>query len=936
MKKTIFSVLMLVMGFVSMVAQQFTPLPIMPGCKSGVLPNGLTYYVMHNEEPQGRANFYIAQKVGSTLEKPEQLGLAHFLEHMAFNGTTHYPGKAMLDYLQSKGIRFGEDINAYTDFDETVYNIDNVPTSDTALMDSVLLAICDWSNGILLETDEINAERGVIQEEWRGRRDAGNRHYEVLLKNAYQEYQYQRMPIGLMDVVMNFEPDVLRSYYKEWYRPDQQGIIIVGDFNVDEMEQKVINLFSQNVMPENPTPRTYPEISDNEEPIFVTFEDPEFKQAVGRLIFKMDRTPFEYRNTVEAYINDSLVEAMIQTVLNDRLTEYSQNPDCPYAYAGVFFDNFIVAHQKEALYVTVVPKGNNTAECMGAAMKIIAQALKGGFNSTEFDRARTNVLSNYERIYNNRKKLTNSQIGTELCRLFIDNVPAPGIEVEYELAQQVLNSIPLEYFNQMIAGILTPNNQVFDIFQPKQEGYTLPTREEVVPMVEQIIAADYEPVVEEAITEPFISKMRKPGKIKSEKFNEEWGTTDFTLSNGVKVIVLPTDYSDDQIVLKAFRKGGKQEYKADQAANVLLMDNVVETAKLGNFDQNTLRKYLAGNHAYLTYTVGSTTHTLNGSSTVKDLPTLMELVYAYFCELHPDKVTYDISIEQARPMLANQESNPESAFMRKRDQVRYGNNPLMNPMDVATLDAAQYDVMFDMAKKSMANAADYTFVIVGKVDIATLKPLLEKYIASLPSKGKPGKSVVKTPINIVEGVEMVEFQKPMETPSVMAWGGYSGSNLPYTVENDIMVSLMGSIIQQVYTATLREEEGGSYSPGAAAFMSPLLGKWELVSLIQTNSEQKDKILDRADKEIRNVLQNGAKPEMFNNVREALLNQYDINLRKNGSWVDYLQMKELGFDEYHGYRQALENLTLEKFNDFLRNVYDDKNRYQVVMEGVAVE
>ncbi len=324
-------------------AHQLTPLPLDPKVKHGVLPNGLNYYIMHNEMPKERANFYIAQKVGSTLETEEQLGLAHFLEHMAFNGTTHYPGKNMLNYLQSKGIRFGADINAYTAFDETVYNINNVPTTDKPLMDSVLLVLRDWSCDLLLEEAEIDAERGVIQEEWRQRNDASTRMYTQILPQIYKEYQYQQMPIGKMEIVMNFKPEALRAYYKKWYRPDQQGIVIVGDFDVDEMEKKVIEMFTSIPMPENAAPRVYPTVSDNEEPIYVTFSDPELRMPRTTISIKSEKVPFEYRNTQEIYINDDIVKMIIQNLINNRLADASHEPGCTYSQAGVYFGDFYVS-----------------------------------------------------------------------------------------------------------------------------------------------------------------------------------------------------------------------------------------------------------------------------------------------------------------------------------------------------------------------------------------------------------------------------------------------------------------------------------------------------------------------------------------------------------------------------------------------------------------
>ncbi|MDE7419143.1 MAG: insulinase family protein, partial [Muribaculaceae bacterium] len=465
--KRLTSLATLLLMFVVAFAQQMqiTPLPLKPEVKTGVLPNGLTYFILHNEQPKERANFYIAQKVGSTLETQEQLGLAHFLEHMAFNGITHYPGKDMLNYLQSKGIRFGADINAYTAFDETVYNIDNVITTDKPLMDSVLLVIRDWCDGILLEESEIDAERGVINEEWRSRSDAQNRMYTAILPQIFKEYQYQQMPIGKMEVVMNFKPETLRAYYKKWYRPDQQGIFIVGDFDADEMEKKVKDLFSTVVMPENAAPREYVEVSDNEKPIYVHFEDPELRNTTVMTFFKQDKMPWEMRNSVEGYMTEALIQTVLVKMIQDRLDEYSTNPECPYAGAQVFIDDFLVAATKDAFAIYVVPT-DDILTAYNAAMGIVARACKTGFTQSELERATSVLLNGYEKSFNEKDKTYNSTYARELIRHFIENEPTPGIETELQLAKQMLPMIPVDVYNQIAAEMLTAENQVIVISQP--------------------------------------------------------------------------------------------------------------------------------------------------------------------------------------------------------------------------------------------------------------------------------------------------------------------------------------------------------------------------------------------------------------------------------------------------------------------------------------
>ena len=922
----------LLLMFVCAFAQQITPLALKPGVKSGKLPNGLSYYILHNEQPKDRANFYIAQKVGSTLETQEQLGLAHFLEHMAFNGTTHYPGKDMLNYLQSKGIRFGADINASTGFDETIYNINNVITTDKPLMDSVLLVIRDWCDGILLEEAEIDAERGVINEEWRSRNDAGTRMYTTILPQIFDEYQYQQMPIGKMEVVMNFKPEVLRAYYKKWYRPDQQGIVIVGDFDADEMERKVQELFSTVAMPENAAPREYVEISNNEKPIYVHFEDPELKSTTVMTFFKQDKTPWEMRNSVEGYMMESLLQTVLVKMIQDRLSEYSMSPECPYAMAQVFMGDFLVAATKDAFAVYVIPK-DDILTAYKSAMGVIARACKTGFSSSELERATSELLSGYEKSYNERDKTYNGAYGMELVRHFTKNEPMPGIETELQLAKQLLPMFPVDVYNQVAQQLLTPENQVIVVSQPLNEKTNVLQEADVISALESTLNDSYEAYVDEVITEPLIEKLPAAGSVKSTGKNDAMGTTEFTLSNGVKVILKTTDFKADEIRLSAFRKGGKQAYSKDQAANVLMVNDAVELSKLGNFDVNMLRKYLAGKTVSLGFSVNNYTDMLEGSSSVKDFGSLMELVYAYFTELNPDEVTYQSKIDQVIPMYEAQDQLPEMIFSRNLSKTLYGDNPLMAPVDASVLKAANYSEMLAMAKAALSNAADYTFIFVGNIDEATLRPMLEQYIATLPSAGKASDYKVVSDINLVSGKHQNKYDQQMQSPITSVYNVYSGTNLKWNVKNDIMVDLMGDVLDMVYIETLREDEGGTYGAHVGASYNFANNIWQLNYYYQTAADKLDRLEVRADKELQSLLKDGAKADHFNKCKEAAIKQYEINSKTNGYWAGSIMSAERGANTYAGYIETLQSLTLDEFNKFLKSVYDGKNEIEVIQVGL---
>lgn len=942
MFKKLLCALTVISGAFSMTAQDFpdasmlTPLPLNPKVKSGVLPNGLSYYILHNEEPKGKANFYIAQKVGSTLEEPYQLGLAHFLEHMAFNGTTNYPGKSMLDYLQSKGIRFGADINAYTYYDETVYNINNVSTSDVNLMDSVLLVLHDWSNGILLEESEIDAERGVIREELRMREDGMERMRKAVFKQIFQEFPYQHTVGGDVDIIMTFKPEVIREYYKKWYRPDQQGIIIVGDFDADLMETKVKDLFSKIEMPKDAPKRTYTEVSDNKEPIYVFFSDPELNQARTTITFKSEKIPFEIRNTVEMYVGDNMIKQIISSLMNKRLDEYSLSPDCDYSNAGVYFSDFYNASTKDAFNIVAIAK-NNSIKAVEDALSVVVRACKTGFTETEYFRVKEEILSNLENLYNERDKTNNAALADELCRHFIENQPVPGIEAEYMLWQQLLPMFPIEQINAACSELLTNDNMVIVTMQPESEGFEVVTQDAMLKTVSDAMNAQYEAYVDEVITEPLIANLPKPGKVNKIEDDKTLDVTMFELSNGVKVILKSTDFSADEILMTAYRNGGKQIYSADQAANVLMMEEAFESSKMGPFDNKMLQKFLVGKNVSLSLSIGRFTDMLHGSSTVKDLPTLMELIYTTFTNVTPDLETYNVNIEKLRPLLTNLQKNPQYVFAKNTQQTVYNNNPLMDYPSLATLDNAVYEESLDLVKQALSNAAEYTFIFTGNVDVATLKPLLEQYVATLPVKLKKKVNVV-TPLETAEGQVANIFKYPMQNPTTFIHNVYSGNNVAYEVPNDIMVKLVGNLLQIKLTETLREEEGGTYSPVAYAMYNPSSSEWNIIYEVLTNADQQALMMERANSELEKLLKEGTDETNFTKVKEAAIQQYNINSKQNKYWDTQLTLQNRfpAVPIISEYENTLNNITLEQLNNFMKNLYNGNNRIQVVMEGVAAE
>lgn len=935
MVKHLSFVLMLILAFAGVTAQaQVTPMPLDPKVRHGVLPNGMNYYLLHNEKPKDRANFYIAQKVGSTLETPQQLGLAHFLEHMAFNGSKNYPGKAMLNYLQSKGIRFGADINAYTAFDETVYNIDNIPTTDAALMDSVLLVLHDWSCALSLEDAEIDNERGVIQEEWRSRNDVGTRMFTSILPQIYKEYQYTRMPIGTMDVVMNFPYKDLRDYYHKWYRPDQQGIVIVGDFDVDAMEAKVKEMFTPIAMPENPAERVYPKVSENKEPIYATFEDAELTVPQIMFSIKYEGIPMELRNSQEYYMMNMMLN-MVAGMVNNRLNEMSQKADCPFMQASVNFGEYYVSKTQDAITLSIVPKTDCEA-AFRAALEEMVRGFKTGFTDSELTRVKDELKAGYEKQYNERDKTTSDSLARNIISNFTSYEPYPGIETEWQMIQQILPMIPVQAVNQVVSQMLDTENQVLVVMNPKKEGTQLPAKEAMLGIVNDSFNKQYEAYVDEVITEPLIAKMPKAGKIKKEEKVADFDAVKFTLSNGITVYVKDTDFKADEIMFSADAPLGKKIFEGKEVDNLALMEGAIELSKIGNFDNVKMGKYLSGKTLSCGFQMGNNTCGISGNTSVKDLETAMQVIYMYFTGINPDYDTYKAQMESMKIQLANIDKNPQVVFQKHMQSAWYNNNPYAQRIPtVEQIDNANYDKMLDMYHKLVSNAADYTFYFVGNVDINTLKPLLEKYIASLPSNPKK-LTAAKTDYNVYtrKGEYTDDFKHEMQSAQVMVFNAYTDNQIETNLRNELLLQFTSDILDIVFTNTLREEEGGTYSPQVGSTTNPYTKDWTLYYVYFTGDEMKDKLANRAYAEMQKLLANGAAEEDFNKVKGAELNQYEINSKTNGYWLGGLKtMNVFGSNDAAVRKSVIESITIDELNKFMKGLVSGKNRIQVVLNGV---
>ncbi|MGN1255633.1 MAG: insulinase family protein, partial [Bacteroidaceae bacterium] len=740
MKKRIVLMLCCVLSAVSgLQAQQLTDakVPLDPAVKVGVLPNGLTYYIRHNEWPEKRVDFYIAQKVGSMQEEENQRGLAHFLEHMCFNGTTHFPGDALKQYLERIGVKFGENLNAYTSFDETVYNINNVNVEIPGALDSCLLILHDWSHDLLLDGKEIDEERGVINEEWRLRRSAMMRMQERAFHKLYEGSRYaDRMPIGTMEVVMNFPYEAIRSYYRRWYRPDLQGIVIVGDVNVDEMEQKIKQMFADiQPAPADAPVREYFPVADNKEPLIAIEKDKEQPNALAMMFFKVPAFPNEQKDQMVYLLNMYLKEAF-QGMIGARLQEIAQKADAPFAMSYASFDDYWVSNTCDAVNGVVVLKEGRYLDGVTALYRELLRAKRGGFTISEYERFKEEYLSQVDAQYEGRDKVENTSYVNDYVRHFLDAEPAPSIEWVKDIAHKLVPQIPVEAVNQL-AAMLPEDNRAIAFFLPEKDGVEYPTEQQVKDALVAVDAEQIDAYAEEVSSDPLVPELSSSVTVKKVK-DDVYGAQLITLSNGIRVHVLKTDYSPNNISMQAVSWGGSSLYPNSEY-NLVDNASLVQVGGWGQFSAIDLQKKLSGKQASVSPSIGDRTESLYGGCVKKDLETMLQLTYLCFTSPRQDDEAYNSLLERVRNGLKNQDMAPATALKDSMASVVYNNNVRAIRMRAEDLDDLSYDRIMEIYKERYANAADFDFYFVGDVDADSITPLLTKYLGSLPVTKKSEK-----------------------------------------------------------------------------------------------------------------------------------------------------------------------------------------------------
>ena len=903
--------------------------------RKGILPNGMTYYIRHNAQTKGVADFYIAQKVGSILEEKRQRGLAHFLEHMAFNGTKHFPGNTLqpgiVAWCESVGIKFGANLNAYTSVDQTVYNISAAPVTREGVIDSCLLILNDWSHELLLTDKEIDKERGVIEEEWRTRRSgmAMQRLSEQAMPVIYAGTKYSDcMPIGNIDIVRTFPYNDLRDYYSKWYRPDLQAIIVVGDINEDKIEEKIKKLFAKIPLPQNPAHRIYYPIGNNEKMILYTATDKEQPTVNFTLYMKRDVTPKQERNTIQNYADDYKTN-ILRMAINDRLEELSRTKNAPFISASVRSGNFFLASTKDAFELSGVLKEGKAIEAIQLLVGEVERARANGITIDELKRGKAEMLSYAENDYNDRSNRRNGEFVEQCVQNFLEETPIIEPEKELEIVRKLDKTVTIDDVNALAKTIITNQNQVVTMFGPDKNTFKMPTNSSIENAILKAQKQHYTPYkTQNTLTERLITKLPKPGSIKSER-TYKYGYTEFTLSNGLKVYVRPTNFEPDEVNLKLFSLGGKNIYPDSEMPNLTYLMAGATIGGVAQYNDLTLEKMLAGKTATVTPFIDNDTRGMAGTSNVKDTKTLLELVYLYFTQPRKDPQAFKNLMEQQQEFLTNAHVNPMLAYNDTLHKVAYATNRMAS-MNKEQLKRVNYNRIMHIYKELFANAANFKLILTGNININKLRPLLCQYIATLPSNNTKETIGTYEP-KLVDGKKTYIFHKKQTTPTAITTIVIKGK-MEYNNRNELLMDAIGQLLRIVYTEKVREDKGGTYSVQVSGNLQHHPNDEALLRIaFQTDPQKYNDLIPIVYKELEKMATEGPSQQDLDKVKAYELKVYNQVLRMNNYW-EYVLYTDLynGIDVDTDFRYIVENMTCDDIRTTLRNLIDQNNCIEVTM------
>ena len=934
MKKQFLSLLLLLLAPASLFAQTVEQ---DASIRQGKLKNGLTYYIRHNAKEAGLADFYIAQRVGSILEEPRQRGLAHFLEHMAFNGTKHFPGKGkqlgIVPWCETIGVKFGTNLNAYTSVDQTVYHIGSAPIKREGIIDSCLLVLNDWSQFINLEPKEIDKERGVIHEEWRNRRTgmAMQRMMENVMPKIYKGSKYEDcLPIGNMDIVDNFPYQDLRDYYQKWYRPDLQAIVVVGDFDVDMMERKIQKLFGKIKAHKNPAERIYYPVNDNDKMIVAIEKDKEQPIILGHLYMKSETTPDSEKNSVK-YQREDYINGLITYMLNGRLSEKKQVANPPFMSATVKNGAFFVSRTKDAFSLSISCKQDNVLGGVSVAVGEVERARQHGFTQSELERAKKLYLNAAERQLKMEKDYKNSHYVSQCVNNFLEGEPILTPTYNLQLVKLFDGEVSLAEVNSQVGEIITDKNQVFIMYGPDKDGFVVPSESEIESTVLAAQQKSYDAYQEEQVPATLMAALPAPGKIVSEKPYGKFGMTEIVLSNGMKVYVKSTDYQADQITMSMRGEGGTSVYGNEDIPNFAFLSGSITEAGVGDFTATRLRKVLAGKSLKLAPSITSEGQRITGTSSVKDLETMLQLAHLYFTAPRKDSMAFEGMMNRNLSLLKNRNASSKVVYNDSLSATLYDHNVRMAPVTVEIAKKADYNRIFEIYRERFSDASNFNTVFIGKVDMAQLRPLLCLYLATLPSTHKAEKSNKANVPQIVKKNEVVKFVHKQETPLANVSVFYT-ANVPFSPKNDLVLDMLTRVLQIAYTDSVREEKGGTYGVGVSFNLEKEDNPNALLRIsYKSDPKRYEELNPVIYKQLLNIADHGPVASSMDKVKKYLKKQYGQMAITNDYWsyVIWHQLDDdADFDK--DYCKMVDNLTASDVQKMAKELLKQNHRVEVTM------
>lgn len=855
-------------------------LPMDPSVRVGTLDNGLTYYIKANQKPENRAELRLAVNAGSILEDEDQQGLAHFAEHMLFNGTKNFEKNELIDFFELTGQKFGAHVNAYTSFDETVYML-KPRTDSQEVFDMGFQVLEDWAHQALFEEEEIDKERGVVIEEWRLRLGPENRMLYQYLPVLFNNSRYaERLPIGKVEVLQEFEYETIRRFYRDWYRPNLMAVIAVGDFDVDEVEQKIKDHFSGLENPENAPERTVYDMPDHEETLVKVVADPEASFTNINVYTKHEKKTME---TVGDYRN-FLMNRLISTMLSQRYDELMQQENPPFVNARSYYGG--MSRTKDAYTSYAMANEGEVIRGLEAVLTENQRMLQHGFTEGELKRAKESVLSDMENRYNERDKIQSRSHARELISNFLEKEPVPGLEYEFEMAQQLIPAISLEEVNAKPANWMTDNNTVIIVTGPEKEGVEMPSEEEILASYNAVKQKETEPYVDDYEEQELLVNKPESGSLVEENTIEELGVTELTFSNGAKVVLKPTDFKNDEILISAYSFGGTSLYPDEDYFTASAVSQVVMESGVGEFSQTDLTKALSGKNVQIYPIVESITEGFQGNTTPHDLETYLQLQYLYFTSPRKDPTSFASFKQQQKMIYKNLDANPQFYFMKNYMKALYNDHPRAQIPEAEDFDKIDLDRLFEIYEERFANAGDFTFFIVGTFNVEDIKPLLATYIGGLPGE-EARETFEDVGIRYPESAKNEIIRKGTE-PKSMVTMAYTG-DFDWNYENRFKIRALADVLRIKLRESMREDKGGVYGVGVNAQPGHYPIEDYLFSIQWGCSpENVEDLISTAKQEMKNLMAEGATDKDLKKVRETMLRSRETDMKENRFWASALQ------------------------------------------------